>query len=312
LVRKELGKRILQIIIVLFGVSFLTFCLTYLSPGDPIEMMYMRGGMMPSQKVIETTRESMGLNRPFIVQYAAWLKGCLQGNFGTSFFSGKPVMELLSARLWPTLKLSFCSLLMMLFVAVPVGIISAIYQNRFPDYFIRFCTFFGISIPGFWVGLMLLYLIAVKWRILPVLPDATDWKSLVLPSATLAFAMSAKYVRLVRASILEELNQDYVIGARARGTREGTILWNHVLPNAMLPLITMLGLSLGSLLGGTAVVEIIFSYPGLGNLAVTAISQRDYYVVQGYVLWIALIYMLVNLFVDISYNYLDPRIRERR
>ena len=159
---------------------------------------------------------------------------------------------------------------------------------------------------------MLLSVAALKFNLLPVISTGDGIEKMILPVLTLAFAMSAKYTRQVRTAILEELNQDYVIGARARGIKESTILWRHVFPNALFPLITLLGLSLGSLLGGTAVVEVIFSYPGLGSLAVSAIKSYDYPLIQAYVMWIALIYMVINLLVDISYGYLDPRIRERR
>ena len=165
--------------------------------------------------------------------------------------------------------------------------------------------------PNFWVGMLLMLFFCVRLQLLPVVSSGGDVKSLILPSVTLAFAMSAKYTRQVRTAILEELNQDYVIGARARGVKEWQILWQNVFPNSLLPLITMLGLSLGSLLGGTAVVEVIFSYPGMGSLAVAGITAYDYPLIQGYVLWISLIYMLVNLAVDISYNYVDPRMRGR-
>jgi peptide/nickel transport system permease protein len=167
--------------------------------------------------------------------------------------------------------------------------------------------------PNFWVGTMLLLIFALKLKVLPVVSSlGNGLQAIILPAITLAFAMSAKYTRQVRTAVLEELNQDYVIGARARGIKESVILWKHVFPNALLPLITMLGLSMGSLLGGTAVVEVIFTYQGLGNLAVSAITNYDYPLIQGYVLWIALIYMIINLVVDISYNFIDPRMREKR
>lgn len=309
---QDLGRRFLQIVIVLFGVSFLTFSLTYLAPGDPVRTMYAASGVMPSEEVLEAMREQMGLNRPFLVQYASWLGNCLQGDFGTSFSTGRPVADTLLARLWPTLKLALFSLVLMLLVAVPAGMLAAVRQNRWPDYLVRACTFFGVSMPDFWVGLLLIYLLALKLNLLPVTSINGGFERLVMPAITLAFAMSAKYTRQVRAAVLEELRQDYVIGARCRGVKESAILWRHVFPNALLPLITLLGLSLGSLLGGTAVVETIFSYPGLGSLAVSAITAHDYYLIQGVVLWIALIYMLINLAVDISYNYLDPRLREKR
>lgn len=306
-------KRILQIFIVLFGISFFTFSLTYLSPGDPILMQYMAGGgNIPSDEVLEEAREEMGLNDPFFVQYGRWLGKCLKGDFGNSSSSGKPVLTLLSERLWPTLKLALLSLLLMLIVSVPAGVLAAVYQNKWIDYLVRGCTFFGVSVPGFWVGLMMLYIFALKLGLVPVVSMGDGFEKIILPAATLAFAMAAKYTRQVRTAVLEELHQDYVVGARARGMKESNILWLQVFPNSLLPLVTMLGLSLGSLLGGTSVVEVVFGYPGLGNLAVTAITQRDYNLVQGYVLWIALIYMVVNLVVDISYYYLDPRMKERR
>lgn len=309
---QALGRRFLQIIIVLFGVSFLTFSLTYLAPGDPVRTMYAASGVMPSEEVLEAMREQLGLNRPFLVQYGSWLLNCLQGDFGTSFATGRPVAATLLARLWPTLKLALLSLLLMLVVSLPAGMLAALKQNRWPDYLVRACTFFGVSMPNFWVGLLLIYLLALKLNWLPVTSINGGFERLIMPALTLAFAMSAKYTRQVRAVVLEEMRQDYVIGARCRGLKESTILWRHVFPNALLPLITLLGLSLGSLLGGTAVVETIFSYPGLGSLAVSAITAHDYYLIQGVVLWIALIYMLINLLVDISYNYLDPRLREKR
>ncbi len=309
---KQLGRRLLQILIVLVGISFLTFALTYLAPGDPVRSMYSANGNIPSEAVLEQTREEMGLNKPFLVQYWNWLSGCLKGDFGTSYSLRKPVVQLLSMRLLPTLKLSVTSLVLMLVVAVPFGMLSAVYKGKPIDYIVRGCTFFGVSMPNFWVGLLLLYVVAMQLKLVPVVSAGQGFNRLILPAVTLAFAMSAKYTRQVRTAVLEELGQDYVIGARARGVKESVILWRHVFPNSLLPLVTMLGLSLGSLLGGTAVVEVIFSYPGLGNLAITAINSMDYPLIQGYVLWIALIYMVVNLVVDISYDFLDPRIREKR
>ena len=308
---KQLGKRLLQIVLVAVGISFLTFMLTDLAPGDPVTTMYAAAGMMPSEEIIQETREAMGLNRPMLVQYFDWLKNCLKGDFGTSYAYHKPVAALLLDRLWPTLKLSISSMFLMLLVAVPIGMVQATHKNSIVDYALRGITFFGVSMPNFWVGLLLMLIFCVRLQLLPVVSSGGDVKSLILPSVTLAFAMSAKYTRQVRTAILEELNQDYVIGARARGVKEWQILWQNVFPNSLLPLITMLGLSLGSLLGGTAVVEVIFSYPGMGSLAVAGITAYDYPLIQGYVLWISLIYMLVNLAVDISYNYVDPRMRGR-
>ena len=308
---KELLKRLLQIIIVLIGISFITFALTYLAPGDPVTAMYSATGTLPSEEVLEATREALGLNDPFLVQYFNWLVNCLHGDFGTSYTYSKPVLTLILSRLWPTLKLTLCSLVLMLAISIPLGILSATHQGGVIDYIVRCYTFIGVSMPNFWVGLLLMLLFCVKLGWLPVVSTGQGFSKLILPSVTLAFAMSAKYTRQVRTAFLEELNQDYVTGARCRGIKEKAILWKHVLPNSVLPLVTMLGLSMGSLLGGTAVVEVIFSYPGLGNLAVTAISSMDYNLIQGYVLWIALIYMVINLIVDISYGLMDPRMRKR-
>lgn len=310
--KKQLGSRLLQMVIVLIGISFLTFLLISLAPGDPVRTMYAASGVVPSEETLEAIREEMGLNEPFLVRYFNWLIACLHGDFGTSFSYNKPVVSLLLARVWPTLKLTIFSTILMLLVAVPLGMLSAVYKNKIIDYLVRGITFLGISLPNFWVGLMLMLAFCVWHKWLPVISSGGDFKSMILPSVTLAIAMSAKYTRQVRTAVLEELSQDYVIGARARGVKEWKILWLNVFPNSLLPLITMLGLSIGSLLGGTSVVEVIFSYPGLGNLAVSAITSYDYYLIQGYVLWVAVIYMVINLIVDMSYNYVDPRMRLRR
>lgn len=309
--KKQLINRLIQVIVVLFGISFSTFGLTYLAPGDPVKTMYASIGMMPSTEVIEQTREAMGLNKPFLVQYLDWLISCIKGDFGTSYSMKKPVVDIMLTKLVHTLKLAFTSLFIMICISIPFGVLAAIKKNKIADYIIRGFTFLGISIPNFWVGMILLYVIALKLKILPVVSTGDGFEKIILPSLTLAFAMAAKYTRQVRTIILEELNKDYVIGAKARGINSKTILWKHIFPNSLLPLLTLIGLSLGSLLGGTAVVEVIFSYPGLGNMAVSAITSYDYPLIQAYVLWIALIYMILNLIIDISYSYLDPRIRER-
>ena len=309
---KQLASRLLQMLIVLIGISFLTFLLTYLSPGDPVRNMYTSAGIMPTEELIQQTRDEMGFNDPFLMQYSRWITNCLKGDFGKSYSLNKPVVKLLSARLWPTLKLTLMSMVLMLIVAVPLGVLSAVYRNKPIDYIVRAVTFFGVSIPNFWVGLLLILYFCVRLRLLPVVSSGGTFKDLLLPAVTLAIAMSAKYTRQVRTAVLEELSSGYVVGARARGVKDSKILWGNVFPNSLLPLITMLGLSVGSLLGGTSVVEVIFSYPGMGNLAVTAISSCDYYLIQAYVLWVAIIYMMINLLVDISYNYVDPRMRLRR
>lgn len=307
--KKQIISRLLQIVVVLIGISFLTFLLTYVSPGDPVRHMLTASGTMPTEELIQSIRSEMGLNDPFFTQYFRWVGNCLHGDFGTSYMLKKPVVTLLAARLWPTLKLTVFSVILMLIMAVPMGMVSAVYKDSWIDYLVRCITFLGVSLPNFWVGLLLMLIFCVKMQIFPVISSGGDFKSMVLPALTLAIAMSAKYTRQVRTAVLEELSSDYVTGALARGVKFWRVLWFNVFPNSLLPLITMLGLSIGSLLGGTSVVEVIFSYPGLGNLAVSAITSCDYYLIQGYVLWIAVIYMVINLLVDMSYYLVDPRMR---
>lgn len=309
--KKKLLYKIGQILLVLLGISFLTFALTMLSPGDPVKQMITGGeDLFITEAEVEALRHELGLDKPFIFQYLAWLGKAIVGDFGYSFMAKLPVTTILWERLPATCFLSLASLGFMLVVSVPLGILAAVKRNGFFDAAVRFLTFFGISIPGFWLGLMLLWLFGLHLGWLPIVGSRVALDTIILPTLTLGIAMSSKYTRQVRAAILEELNQDYVIGARARGLSEKHILFKEVLPNAMLPLVTLLGLSLGSLLGGAAVIEIVFSWPGLGRLAVEAITYRDFNLVQGIVLWIALIYMCINLLVDFSYSYLDPRLKK--
>lgn len=309
--KRELSSRILQIIIVLFGISFLTFGLTYLAPGDPAQIMLTECGNIPSPELLEKTRAELGLDKPFLVQYFNWLFNMIKGDMGYSYSMKVPVITKLISCFIPTLKLAGLSLLIMLVISLPLGIISAVHKNRFWDYIIRGITFLGTSMPSFWLGLILLRIFGVNLKWVSVSGGKQDFKSLILPAVTLAIAMASKYTRQIRTAVLEEMNEEYVEGAEMRGIKKSTILWQHVMPNAVFPLLTLLGLSFGSLLGGTAVVEIIFNWPGLGNMAVKAVSCRDYPLVQGYVLWIALLYMLINLIIDISYHYLDPRTRRK-
>ncbi|MDW8802894.1 ABC transporter permease [Clostridium sp. A1-XYC3] len=306
--QKYIVKRLVYLVPVLFGVTFLTFALIYFSPGDPAILMLNATGVTPSPKLVEQVREELGLNRSFLVQYFHWLLGVFKGDFGISYKYNKPVLDLIILSLPATIKLAGLSMIMMMVIALPLGIISALNKNRILDYTIRIISFVGISMPGFWVGLLLIYIFALKFKILPVMGDS-GWESIILPVATLTIAMASKYIRQIRVAILEEISQDYVIGAKARGIKGRVILSNHVLQSSLLSIVTLLGLSLGSLLGGTAIIETIFSWPGVGKLAVEAIFDRDYPLIQGYVLWITVIYTVINILVDISYYFLDPRIR---
>jgi peptide/nickel transport system permease protein len=307
---KQLISRIGQFVLVLLGISFLTFALTMLSPGDPVKQMLTGGeDVFVTAAQVEELRHELGLDKPFIFQYFDWLYRTMHGDLGFSFMAKLPVVDKLWECLPATILLSLTSLAFMLLVAIPAGIVAAVRQNTWVDYLIRSFTFLGVSIPGFWLGLMLLWILGLHLGWLPIVGGRVALDTIILPALTLGIAMASKYTRQVRTVVLEELHQDYVMGARARGMNEGYILWKEVLPNAMLPLITLLGLSLGSLLGGAAVVEMVFSWPGLGRLAVEAINYRDFNLIQGVILWIACMYMIINLLVDASYHYFDPRLR---
>ena len=296
--KKQLLSRLGQIILVLLGISFITFALVMLAPGDVARQMIAGNeDIIVSQAEIDALRAELGLDKPFFFQYLDWLGRALQGNLGFSYMVKKPVVEALMEGLPGTIVLSLASLIMMMVVAIPAGIYSAVKRGSMVDNIVRGFTFMGVSMPGFWVGLMLLWFFGLKLDLLPIVGGEIGIDTLILPSLTLAIAMASKYTRQVRTAILEELHQDYVVGARA---------------NAMLPLITLLGLSLGNLLGGAAVIEMVFQWPGLGRMAIEAITYRDFQLVQGVVVWIALMYMVINLIVDISYNYLDPRLRKVR
>lgn len=310
---KQMMARIGQIALVLLGISFITFALVMLAPGDVVRQMIAGNeDIMVSQAEIDALRAELGLDKPFIFQYLDWLGRALQGNLGFSYMAKKPVIEELLGRLPATIYLSLASLLFMIVVSIPLGIYSAVKRGSVFDYVVRGLTFLGVSIPGFWLGLMLLWILGLKLDLFPIVGGTVSLETIILPATTLGIAMASKYTRQVRTAVLEELHQDYVVGARARGMSEKHILWKEVLPNAMLPLITLMGLSLGNLLGGAAVIEMVFGWPGLGRLAIEAITYRDFQLVQGVVIWIALMYMIINLVVDISYNYLDPRLRKVR
>ncbi|WP_239480264.1 nickel ABC transporter permease [Megamonas hypermegale] len=307
---KRFINRLIQMVITLIGVSFLTFCLTYLSPGDPAAMVLEASDTIVSQEVLEQTREEMGLNKPFLVQYGNWVWGVLHGDMGMSYSGKKPVVDKLMEGFAGTVLLAITTVILILLISIPLGIFSAVHRNKIPDFIVRVFSFIGVSMPSFWVGLILLYIFGLKLGLFPIATASISLNGIVLPALTLAIYQSAKYTRQVRTVILDELNQDYVIGARARGLSESAILWKHILPNAILPLITLLGMSIGWLLGGIAVIETVFAWPGLGRMAVYAITMRDYPLIEGFVLWIAIVYTVINFLVDLSYTYLDPRLKK--
>lgn len=306
---KRFWKKLAEMLVTLLGVTFLTFCLSVLAPGDPAAMVLEAGDHIVSEELLAQTRHEMGLDQPFLVQYGRWLGGVAHGDLGLSYSAKKPVAEKLMEGSTGTFFLAAVTVCFMLIISLPLGIWSAVHRNRLPDYLVRVGSFIGVSMPNFWLGLILLYVFGLKLGLFPITSSSVTAKGVVLPALTLAIYQSAKYVRQVRTVILDELHQDYVVGARARGISERRILYLHILPNALLPLITLLGMSIGWLLGGVAVIEVVFSWPGIGNMAVHAITMRDYPLVEGFVLWIAIVYMVINALVDLSYAYLDPRLR---
>lgn len=305
---KYIGKRFLQLIPVLLGITFLSFAMMHAAGSDAIIELYGDKGAV-AQEIIDAKRAELGLDQPFLTQYGAWLRGLLTGNMGVSYVSGKDVFGTFVSKLPATLLLTALSIGATVIISIPLGIWAAVRHDRFTDYFLRFFSFIGNSLPNFFVALLLMQLFSIKWKLLPVISGGTTVQGAILPTLTLAIAMSAKYMRQVRAAVLEELNKDYVLGAAARGVRRRVILWKSVLKSAMLTILTLLALSIGSLLGGTAIIESIFIWDGVGKLAVDAITMRDYPLIQAYVVWMAIIYVMVNLVTDILYHVLDPRIR---
>lgn len=284
----------------------------YLSPSDPAEMMLNSQGISVSTEVLESTREELGLNKSFTEQYTYWVSNMLKGDMGKSYSTQRSVITELKEHMPYTIMLTLSSIIITLLISIPLGILCALKKNTITDYIIRVCTFIGNSIPGFFVGLILLFVFALKLRILPVLSES-GMKSIILPSVTLAISMSSRYIRQIREVVMEELDKDYVKGAYSRGVPQWKIIYRHVLRNILITVITLIGLSVGSLLGGSAIVENIFVWPGLGSLALNAVKARDYPLVQGYVMWTAIIFVIINLIVDFIYGILDPRtIKNRR
>lgn len=301
-------KRLLFVIPIMLILSFFTFSLTYLSPSDPAALYFESRGIHPEAGEIEAKREEMGLNDPLLVQYGRWLGNVLHGDLGTSYYYSSPVWQELTKRIPNTLMLTGATVLMTILLAVPLGIITAVFQNGWIDYLLRFISFLGVSMPSFWVGTLLMYGVGVKLHLLPI-TGSGDLKHLILPTMTLTFWMTSIYIRRVRGSMLEEMNKDYLTGAVAKGVPKSHAIIMQVLPNSLLAVVTMFGMSIGSLLGGATIVETIFEWQGVGMMAVKAIGVQDYPIIQGYILWMALIYVLINLLVDLLYSVLDPRIR---
>ena len=302
-------KRIIQLIPILFAITFLSYGMMRIAGSDVVTQKMENTGTVVSDEVLNAEREQLGLDKPFLTQYAVWLGKLLRGDMGNSYVSGKPVFATFISKLPATLLLTAVSIVMTIIISVPLGVLAAVKQNRMTDYVIRFFSFIGNSLPNFFVSLILMYVLAIRLRWFPVIAKDVSLKSVAMPAITLAIAMSAKYLRQVRATVLDELSKDYVAGARARGIRFSVTLWRSVMKASLVTIITLLMLSVGNLLGGTAIVESIFMWDGVGKMAVDAISMRDYPIIQAYVMWMAIIYVAVNLLTDLSYHFLDPRIR---
>lgn len=302
-------QRFMQLIPILLGITFLSFLLMYMAGSDAVTEMYTNRAVEVAQEILDAKKAELGLNLPFFQQYFSWLWAMLHGDMGISYVTGEPVLEAFLRKLPATLLLTVFSIALTVVISIPCGIMAAICHDKMVDLFLRFCSFIGNAMPNFFVGMLLMQLLGIQLGVLPVISNGISLESAIMPTLTLAIAMSAKYLRQVRSTVLEELNKDYVIGARARGISSRTILWKNVMKASMLTIMTLLALSIGSLLGGTAIIESIFMWDGVGKLAVDAINMRDYPLIQAYVMWMAIIYVFVNLAADLLYHHLDPRIR---
>lgn len=309
-IKQYLLQRVLQLIPVLVGISAITFALMHLTPGDPVEIMLRADGIKPTHEAIEATRHALGLDGPIHMQYFQWLNRVLHLDLGISYSSSRPVFTELMSRFPATVLLSSCSVLSAILIALPIGVGSALYPGRMLDRLGRGCALLSVSMPGYWLSLLLIYYGAVKFKLFPVM-GMDGAASVILPAFTLGFGMAGVYIRLIRSSLLEVMGKRYITAARAKGLQEWSIILRHALRNALLPSLTLLGVNVAGLLGGSVIIETIFSWPGMGKYAIEAIFAKDYIVIQGYVLWMAVVVVLINLTVDLLHLLLDPRIRLR-
>lgn len=301
-----LMKRIPQIILVMLIASSLSFCLTRMIPGDPIEIML--GEVPATPEIREQLRRALGLDRPLYEQYLIYFQRLLRGDWGKSIFMGVPVSELIFSRFINTLILTSFSMLLSVIFGILFGVIAALKRGTIIDHILRGITLFGYSIPVFWWGLILILVFSVNLKVLPSVGFGT-FQHLILPSVTIATFTAASISRITRISILEVLHQDCVITGRAKGLPFRVLLWRYIIRNAIIPVVTIIGLHFGTLLTGAVVTETIFAYPGIGKLMVDAIYMRDYPIITGGIFFLAFVFSLVNLLVDLTYVYLDPRVR---
>jgi peptide/nickel transport system permease protein len=312
-----LTQRVLTFPLILLGVSILVFFAIRLVPGDAITaMLGTEGGMLtPDQRA--SLAAYFGIDQPILTQYGHWLVGLLQGDFGISTTYGKPVLPVILARFPLTLELALLSMVIAIAVGIPAGVFAATHNERRSDLAVRLLAMLGQSTPSFVVGLVLIYLLSVYFHMLPAMGSFTpitvdpvgNLSQMILPAITLGFSFAASVTRISRSAMLDVLGDDYVRTARSKGVSQRRVVWRHALPNALIPVVTLSGVEFGYLLGGAVIVEQVFALPGLGRLTLDAISQRDYALVEGAVLFIAFNFLVVNLLVDLAYAALDPRIR---
>ena len=298
-------RRLYLLIPVVLGVSTLVFLIIHLIPGDPVVLM-LGESALPAN--IESLRTELGLNKPIYIQYWEFILNTFRGNFGRSITTNKPVIDVISGRFPATMELALGAIIIMLLISIPLGIISAYKKDTVIDNGSRIFALLGISIPNFWLGPLLIILFSVKLGLLPV-SGKGGIESMILPSITLGLGMSAIITRMVRGSLLEVINENYIVTARAKGLRESNVIIRHALKNAFLPVVTIIGLQFGSLLSGAIITESVFDWPGIGTLTIEAINRRDYPMVQGCIFVISMCYVIVNLATDLIYGFLDPRIR---
>ena len=303
------GRRVLSLVPVWIGVSLLAFSVANLAPGDPAEMLLFRQtGNPPTAEAVQELRTRLGLDAPFAVRYGRWLEHAVTGDLGTSYSTGESVFTTLSDRFPATLQLAVASLFAGLIVAIPLGVIAAVTRGRWPDHLARILSLLGTSVPGFVLGYLLILLFAVSLHLLPV-AGSGGWRSLVLPVMTLGLAEAAALSRLTRSSMLEVLSEDYVRTARAKGLPRTLVVLRHALRNALNALASLTGVRFGRLLGGAVVIEYVFARAGIGTTVVDAIHDRDYPMIQGFILFMGTVFVTFNLLVDLSYLWLDPRLR---
>jgi peptide/nickel transport system permease protein len=306
-------RRLIALLPVLLIVATVGFFLIYLTPGDPAAVML---GPDATEEELTVLRHAMGLDKPLLVQLYRWYTRVLRGDLGYSIFLQRPVLQAILERIEPTVLLTLLSLVIAVAIGVPAGVVAAVRRNTWLDQASMGVALFGVSVPNFWLGLNLILLFSVYLGLLPVagyVPLGTSLsgalRTLVLPAVTLGISASALIARMTRSSMLEVLGQDFVRTARAKGNKELRVIWRHALRNAMIPTVTVIGLAMGGLLSGAIVTETVFALPGVGRLVISSVLRRDYPVVQGVLMFIAAIYVLVNLLIDVIYVYLDPRVK---